>query len=123
MNFKPFAAALLLAAAIPALAQTAAPTAPLTRIEQREANQQERIEQGEKSGALTPREAARLERGQARVEKMEQKAGADGKISGREARRIEHAQDVQSRKIYREKHDRQHDFNHDGKKDLPNRKS
>ena len=123
MTFKPFAAALLLAAAIPALAQTAAPTAPLQRIEQREANRQKRIEQGEKSGALTPREADRLERGQARVEKMEQKANADGKVSGREARRIEHAQDVQSRKIHREKHDRQHDFNHDGKKDLPNRKS
>ena len=107
MNFKPFAAALLLAAAIPALAQTAVPTAPLTRIEQREANQQKRIEQGEKSGALTPREAGRLERGQARVEKMEQKAGADGKISGREARRIEHAQDQQNKAIARERNDKQ----------------
>ena len=122
MNFKPFAIACLLAAAIPAVAQTTTPPTAQQRIDQREANQQKRIEQGEKSGALTQREAGRLEKGQARVEKMEQKAAADGKLTGKEARRIEHTQDVQSRQIRREKHDRQHDFNHDGKQDRPQRK-
>ena len=119
MILKPLALAALLIAAAPVFAQNqAAPApAPLQRIEQREATQQKRIEQGEKSGALTAREAARLERGQAHVEKMEHRAAADGKITGKEAGRIEHAQNVQSRKIHREKHDRQHDFNHDGKKD------
>ena len=124
MIFKTISIAALLAAAIPAFAQTPAPTPTAQqRIDQREANQQRRIEQGEKSGALTPREATRLEKGQARIGKMEDKAAADGKITAREARRIEHAQDVQSRKIRREKHDRQHDFNHDGKQDRPARKS
>lgn len=123
MNLKPALLAVLAAITVPAFAQTSPAPAPEQRIEKREANQQRRIEAGEKSGSLTPREAARLERGQARVEKMEQRAEADGKITGREARRIEHAQDVQSKKIHREKHDRQHDFNHDGKKDRLQSKS
>ena len=123
MNLKPFAIAVLFAAAVPAVAQTTTPPTAQQRIDQREANQQKRIEQGEKSGALTQREAGRLEKGQARVEKMEQKAATDGTVTGREARRIEHAQDVQSRQIRRQKHDRQHDFNHDGKQDRPHRRS
>ena len=123
MNLKPFAIAFLLAAAVPALAQTTTQATGQQRIDQREANQQKRIDQGEKSGALTQREATRLEKGQARVEKMEQKAAADGTVTGKEARRIEHAQDVQSRHIRREKHDRQHDVNHDGKRDRPHRGS
>jgi len=43
-------------------------------------------------------------------------------VTRREQNRIEHAQDVQSRHINREKHDRQHDFNHDGRKDRPARR-
>jgi uncharacterized membrane protein YebE (DUF533 family) len=77
------------------------------RIDQRQENQERRIEQGRQSGTLTDKEAARLERGQARVQKMEDKAAADGKVTKKERRRIEHAQDVQSRRIYRQKHDRQ----------------
>jgi hypothetical protein len=38
---------------------------------------------------------------------MESKATADGKVTKKERRRIEHAQDQQSRRIYREKHDKQ----------------
>ena len=97
---------LLLAAAsiaIPAAAQTSS----TPRIDQRQANQERRIEQGEKSGALTAKEAARLEKGQARVQKMESKATADGRVTKKERARIEHAQDQQSRKIYRQKHDKQ----------------
>jgi hypothetical protein len=97
------AVAVATAFAVPAFAQTDS----TRRIDQREANQERRIEQGEKSGALTPREAARLEKGQSRVDKMEKKAMADGKVSAKERRRIEHAQDQQSRRIYREKHDKQ----------------
>ena len=97
------AASVLVAFTLPALAQTDS----TRRIDKREANQERRIEAGEKSGALTPREAARLEKGQARIDKMEKKATADGKVSAKERRRIEHAQDQQSRRIYREKHDKQ----------------
>jgi len=89
--------------ALPALAQTQS----TPRIDQRQANQERRIEQGEKSGALTQKEAARLEKGQARVQKMENKAVADGKVTAKERARIEKAQDKESRRIYKEKHDKQ----------------
>src|SRR6266478_5873849 len=94
---------LIAALALPAAAQTQS----TPRIDQRQQNQERRIEQGEKSGALTKKEAARLEKGQARVQKMENKAMADGKVTKKEARRIERAQDRQSKKIYKEKHDKQ----------------
>jgi len=92
------------------------------RIDQRQAKQEQRIDRGVQSGALTEREAARLEKGQAHVDNMENKALADGKVTARERARIEHAQDTQSRRIYREKHDRQHDLNHDGRVDRPARR-
>src|SRR5262245_28149433 len=95
--------AILTALALPAFAQT--PSTP--RIDQRQANQERRIEAGEKSGQLTPREAARLEKGQARVQKMENKAMADGKVTAKERARIEREQDKQSRRIHRQKHDAQ----------------
>ena len=100
---KIVSAAVIAAFALPALAQTQS----TPRIDQRQQNQERRIEQGEKSGALNQKEAARLEKGQARVQKMENKATADGKVTKKEARRIEKAQDRQSKKIYREKHDKQ----------------
>jgi hypothetical protein len=104
MKFSHIGAALVLASfALSALAQTSS----TPRIDQRQANQERRIEQGEKSGQLTEKEAARLEQGQARVEKMEDKARADGKVTKKERARIEHAQDRQSRKIYRQRHDKQ----------------
>ena len=96
-------AVVIAAFALPALAQTQS----TPRIDQRQQNQERRIEQGEKSGALTQKEAARLEKGQARVQKMEDKAVADGKVTKKEKARIEKAQDRQSKKIYREKHDKQ----------------
>jgi len=95
--------ALVAAFTLPAFAQTDS----TKRIDQRQLNQERRIEQGVNSGTLNEREAARLDRGQARVEKMEDKASADGKVTMKERARIEHAQDQQSRRIYREKHDRQ----------------
>lgn len=91
------------ALALPALAQTQS----TPRIDARQERQEQRIERGEKSGQLTKKEAARLEKGQARVQKMEDKAVADGKVSAKERARIEKAQDRQSKKIYREKHDKQ----------------
>lgn len=119
MKIKTIVAALFAAAlTLPALAQTTS----TPRIDQRQANQQQRIEQGMQSGALTEREAARLEKGQEHVQKLEDKAVADGRVTAKERARIEHAQDVQSRRIARQKHDRQHDFNHDGRMDRPARK-
>ena len=96
-------AAVAAAFALPAAAQ--AQSTP--RIDTRQQIQERRIDQGVKSGQLTSKEAARLEKGQARVQKLEDKATADGKVTAKERVRIEHAQDQQSRRIYRQKHDKQ----------------
>jgi len=109
--------AVLTAFALPVLAQTNTPN-----IDQRQANQQQRIDQGVKSGQLTGKEAARLEKGQEHVQKVEDKAKADGVVTKKERARIQHAENVQSRHIAKQKHDRQRDINHDGKKDRPGRK-
>ena len=77
------------------------------RIDQRQANQEKRVEQGVKSGELTTKETAKLEKGQAKVQKMEDKAVADGAVTKNEKKHIEHAQDQQSKKIHHEKHDSQ----------------
>ena len=85
----------------------AAQTTSTPRIDQRQANQDARIQQGTQSGALTQKEATKLDKGQTHVQNMENKAMADGTVTKKEAARVEHAQDVQSRHIYRQKHDRQ----------------
>ena len=74
---------------------------------QRNINQQSRIEQGVQSGSLTNRETARLERGEARIDRAEARAGADGRVGPREQRRIQKAENRESRRIHREKHDAQ----------------
>ena len=95
-------------ASLPGLAAAqATDTTSTKRTDQRQANQEKRIEQGEKSGQLNQKEAKKLEKGQAHVQKMENKAVADGKVTPKERARIEKAQNQQSRRIYREKHDKQ----------------
>ena len=74
---------------------------------QRNVNQESRIAQGVRSGALTNREAGKLEGGQARVDRKEARAGADGHITAGEQRRIQGAENRQSAAIHREKHDAQ----------------
>ncbi len=108
MQKSMLALALFGALSLPAFAQAPAkdPTAT-PGIDKRQAIQQQRIDQGVKSGQLTPRETSRLEKGQARVERMKERAKADGVVTTKERERIQHAQDVQSRQIAREKHDRQ----------------
>jgi hypothetical protein len=74
---------------------------------QRDVNQQQRIEQGLKSGELTTREAAGLERQEAKVERDQARALRDGKLSPAEKARLTREQNRVSRDIYREKHDAQ----------------
>jgi hypothetical protein len=74
---------------------------------QRNINQQQRIEQGVKSGQLTPREAGRLEQGQSRANQMQARAGANGQISRGEQRNIQMSENRHSGQINREKHDGQ----------------
>lgn len=90
------AAALAVAFAAPAFAQTTSPTASDV---QRNVNQQQRIEEGLKSGQLNTREAGKLERGEARIEKMEANAGQNGSVSAREQARITAAQNREGRAI------------------------
>ena len=81
---KFLAAAAIAATTLPALAQTQS----TPRIDQRQANQAQRIEQGKKSGALTDKEATRLEKGQARVQKTEDKASSQRKTATQRESRL-----------------------------------
>jgi uncharacterized membrane protein YebE (DUF533 family) len=116
-KMKKIAIAAVLLTSMTAFAQTATPG-----FDQRQANQERRIDQGVASGQLTQREAARLDRGQEHLQRMEDKAKSDGAVTRQERSRLQHAADVQSRHIYREKHDRQRDLNHDGRMDRPARR-
>ena len=87
---------------VTAFAQTAA-----TEV-QRNVNQQQRIEQGIQSGQLTNREVAKLERGEARINRREARAGADGYGGPGEQAGIQRAENRESRRIFREKHDGPH---------------
>lgn len=102
-SMKIVTAAVIAAFTFPAFAQTTS----TSRIDQRQQNQQQRIDQGVKSGQLNRKEAARLEKGQARIQKMENKATADGKVTAKERARIAKAQDREGRRIIRETHDKQ----------------
>lgn len=85
----------------------AADSAATPGIDKRQTNQERRIQQGVKSGELNEREAARLERGEKRIERMEERARADGNVTPQERKRLHRAENVESRRIYREKHDKQ----------------
>jgi hypothetical protein len=76
-------------------------------VDQRQARQERRIDQGIASGALTKREAWRLDRQQARINAAEDNAKSDGRVTKQERRRLHHAQGHASRNIYRQKHDKQ----------------
>ena len=95
-------ATLLAGSASIAAAQTNTPG-----IDARQTNQEQRIQQGVGSGQLTPNETYKLEQGQARIQNLENKAKADGVVTNAERARIQGAQDVQSKRIYNQKHDAQ----------------
>jgi len=74
---------------------------------QRNVNQQTRIENGIKSGELTNHEVARLEKGEARITRKEAAAGRDGHVGAGEQHAIQRTENRESKRIYRQKHDRQ----------------
>jgi hypothetical protein len=74
---------------------------------QRNVNQQQRIEDGLKSGQLTTKEASKLEREESKVNRDEARAMKDGKMTDAEKARIQAEQNKVSRDIYKEKHDAQ----------------
>jgi opacity protein-like surface antigen len=97
--------ALALAALFSVAAQ--AQNASTPGIDQRQANQEARIDQGIASGTLNKREARRLNHQQRHIDNAENKAKADGTVTKAERRRLHHMQDHGSRRIYRQKHDAQ----------------
>ena len=109
-TFQLITAAVLTLAGAAVSAQTSAASAPganTPRIDQRQANQEKRIDQGIASGQLNKRETRRLEKEQAHINKAEDKAKADGSVSVAERKRLTKMQNHASRDIYRQKHDAQ----------------
>ena len=75
-------------------------------VDQRQDNQERRIEQGERSGALTRGEANRLDRQQNRIDRAEDRdrAAHDGRLTRGERARLEARENRASAHIYRAKH-------------------
>lgn len=99
----------VLAGVLSAVALAGAATAKTTAstMTDRNAKQQDRIEQGVGSGQLTTKEAAKLEHQEAVVSGMQSKAMQDGTLTRGERARIDAAQDRASANIAQEKHDAQ----------------
>lgn len=77
-------------------------------INQRQARQEQRIQNGVQSGRLTPKETQRLERQEARISDLEAKARAtNGGLSTRERAELNGLLNAESHQIYRQEHDAQ----------------
>ena len=96
---KRFAAALLGLSVLAGAAQA-------QTVDQRHYDQQRRIEQGERSGNLTPHEVRRVERQQGRIDRAEARMRYrhDGHLTHRDRIRLQHRENRASRHIYRAKH-------------------
>jgi hypothetical protein len=72
----------------------------------REANQDQRIANGLRSGQMTSGEAARAERTQSKIDRQvhNDRAANGGKLTGQEKQQINGEQNAASRQIYNEKH-------------------
>lgn len=94
-------------AATTVLAATAITAVPAQadRIDNRQARQMERIEQGVRSGQLTRFEAIKLRAQQRDIARLERKFERDGRLTPAERRHLTMLQDRASRMIRAEKHD------------------
>jgi hypothetical protein len=77
------------------------------RINKRQRNQQQRIEQGAKSGQLTKKEVRHLEARESKIQADKINAKADGKVTAAERRKLKREENRASKAIYRQKHDAQ----------------
>lgn len=75
-------------------------------IQQRKANQQERIANGVASGQMTARETGHIERQEAGINREERgmRAQDNGHLTHQDRRILNHQQNQESRRIYRDKH-------------------
>ena len=106
MNLRtPLAGAMLALISAIAAAQAPAASTATPRIDARGARQEQRIEQGKATGALTPHETRRLKREQKGIARAETQAKADGTVTAQERQRLTRMQNKASRDIHRQKHD------------------
>ena len=77
---------------------------PAEQDQQRDVNQQQRIEQGLQSGQLSTKEAGSLERQEKHVDNMEARDLKNGSMSAGEQARLNAAQNKVSSNIYADKH-------------------
>jgi hypothetical protein len=114
----------LTALTLPVFAQSPAVPGPTAtpRIDKRLDNQEQRIDAGEASGRLTEREGNRLEARHDKVEADVAAAKSDGVVTKGERKDLHQEVNRNSRAIYRQKHDRQHDLNHNGRIDRGHRR-
>jgi hypothetical protein len=73
-------------------------------IDQRQQRQQDRIQQGQAAGQLTPREARRLQNEQGRIRGAERRMRADGNLNPQERARLNAMQNRSSQDINRLRH-------------------
>ena len=110
MKIQTLIAAIALTVGGAAFAQApAAPKDPLAtpKIDQRQVNQEKRIDQGIASGALTKKEATQLDKRETKIEADKLAAKADGKVTKAERRKLNREQNRASAAIKRQKHDAQ----------------
>ena len=77
---------------------------PAEQDQQRDVNQQQRIEQGLQSGQLSTKEAGSLERQEKHVDNMEARDLKNGSMSAGEQARLNAAQNKVSSDVYADKH-------------------
>ena len=114
MNFKTLALAVSLVLAPAAIfaqsatAPTSTPNTPTASktINERKENQQDRIAQGVKSGQLTAGETSHLEKQEAGINKEEagMRAQDNGHLTKQDRKTLNQQQNVESKRIYRDKH-------------------
>jgi hypothetical protein len=97
---------IILGLAAAAIMATTAISASAQPVDHRAYNQEQRIQQGERNGSLTGREANRLQNGEARINRTEarMRANNDGRLNYRQRGRLARMEQTHSRTIYRLKH-------------------
>jgi ABC-type microcin C transport system permease subunit YejB len=105
---KRIAMSLTAVAAVLAIAPAAAQAAPWQSINQRQANLEQRIDQGVRSGQLTRREAVRLRSEFAALDRLEMRYRRnDGRLDPRERADLNRRYDQLSAEVRLQKHDYQ----------------
>jgi hypothetical protein len=99
-----FTRALVLGALILSTAPVFADTTATPRIDQRQANQAERVDQGVQSGALTARETRTLDAREGKIAADKAAAKADGNVTPAERAKLRGEERRTSRAIFRKKH-------------------